>query len=936
MVMKVLLVFCLAVFTQSSFAGSKPATWRETIQEVVPAIVAIRVVGTRDFDTESARSSGGTGFVVDKERGIILTNRHMVHAGPVVAEAVFSNHEEVALSAIYRDPVHDFGFYKFDPSAVRFLELEELKLNSESASVGTEIRVIGNDSGEKISILDGTLARLDRAAPNYGGNSYNDFNTFYLQAASNTSGGSSGSPVINKAGEVIGLNAGGSTRTASSFYLPLARVERALRLLQAEQAVTRGTIQSVFRYKPFDELRRLGLPESLEADFRERFPDSVGALVVDETVPEGPGDKRLEPGDILLSANGKILNDFETLEAFLDDNIGKEAALGVRRGGETLTLQVPVQDLHSITPREFLEFSRGVFHTVSYQQARNHMVPAKGVYVALGGYAFGNAGIRKGAVITMVGDTPVPTLDEFQQALEALPDKTRVPVQYHWISEPLHGLGAVLSVDRGWYGMRRCRRDDSTGVWPCVDAQVPPSAVPGKPATARPAIGLKGLHKRVNKSLVLVDFNIPFPTVGVSDFNYQGTGVVVDKTEGLVLVDRDTAPANLGDASITFGGQVRIPAQIIYLDRVHNFSVLKYDPALLGGTEVEELEISDRMLKPEETVWQVGLNSSHQPVMKRTQVEVVKPLYMASSSTPKFRDANVEGVDIEDWATSIGGALVDRKGRMLSLWASFHDPKEDDREFFGLPTIFFKQVIDDLKKGNTPIKRDLGAELWPISLADARELGLPESYAQQLYAKDPKRGKVLSVIRRWGAAPARAQLKDGDLILGMNGKLVTRVVDFAALNNQPAVTLTVFRLGKVMDVEVSTVAIGGGGIDDLISWAGLIVHTPHHEVEAQTGLQPDGVYIAWMWYGTSAARFGLRPTRRIVEIDGKPTPDMNSFYEVVRTHTQGQAVRVKMKSLDDKVTVRTLKLDQVYWPTERLELREGVWIRQSESSEKAK
>lgn len=471
--------------------------WRKALNKVVPAVVVLRTTACRAFDTEAAGASYATGFVVDKRRGIILTNRHVVKPGPVVAEAMFVNREEIPVYPIYRDPVHDFGFFRYDPSAIQFLNYDEIPLAPEAACVGLEIRVVGNDSGEKVSILAGTLARLDRDAPHYKKDGYNDFNTFYMQAASGTKGGSSGSPVIDWQGRAVALNAGSKSSSASAFFLPLERVVRALRFLQERRdcnihkweavSIPRGTLQVTFVHKGFDETRRLGLQSATEQMVRHASPPGeTGLLVVDSVVPGGPAHLRLEPGDVLVRVNGEVITQFLKLETLLDDGVDKNIELLIERGGISMTVNLVVQDLHSITPDYFLEVSGAVIHPLSYQQARNFRFPCGLVYVAEPGYMLFRAGVPRHAIIKKFAGEEISRLEDLISVLSKLSRGARVPIEYSSYTDRHRRKSVLVTIDRHeWYAPPQIyTRNDSSGLWsakPAIlsEALMPSSGING-------------------------------------------------------------------------------------------------------------------------------------------------------------------------------------------------------------------------------------------------------------------------------------------------------------------------------------------------------------------------------------------------------------------------------------------------------------------------
>jgi len=909
--------------------GAEEAEWVGTLERISTGVVSIRVDSTRAFDTEWNSSSQATGFVVDAERGLILTNRHVVTPGPVVAEAVFLNNEEVRLTPVYRDPVHDFGFFSYNPDDLSYITPAELPLVPGAAGIGREIRVVGNDAGEQLSILAGTIARLDRKAPDYGRGKYNDFNTFYFQAASGTSGGSSGSPVLNIDGEVVALNAGANNSSASSFFLPLDRIERALRLLQNDEPITRGTLQTVFERKAYDELNRLGLSEAMEARVREAHPKQTGMLAVEQVIPGSSADGRLEPGDILLRVNGELVTEFVPLAAVLDDKVGEKITIEVERGGKNIKTKILVVDLHGVTPDEYVEFGDAIFNNLSYQQARHYNREVSGIYVANPGYILSKSAIPRGAVITEVGGDATKNIADLMEKLEGLANGDRTTFRYNTMEDPRNSTVRSVQMDRTWFPVRHCKRNDSTGIWPCETLPEGPQAKPREPGSTSFTEYADSRINAVVPSLVVVTFDLPYTVSGVSDRHYYGTGLIVDAERGLVVVDRNTVPVAMGDVTVTFAGSLQVDGKVEYVHPLHNFAVVSYDPAIIGDTPVRSATLSLSMPEPGDRLLAVGLKSDHQLAHQESVVSSVDPVMLPLSRTMRFRDSNLEVIDLVNGPEDFDGVLVGDDGKVVATWSSFayQTGGESGQINRGVSAEVLADFIDVVQTGR-PIY-SLEVELGYAPLFAARKLGMDEEWLAKLEAHSPSSRRTLRVSRIVAGSPAAREFRNGDMILAIDDQVVTTFSELEKAVQKPRVKVTLWRDKKAHNIKIATVALDGAGIDRAISWAGALLQDPHRGMAVQRGIDPTGVYVAFFSYGSPATRYGLWAGRRIVQVDDVETPNLQSFIDAVADKGDQTSVRLKTVTWNGAVEVITLKLDNQYWPTYEIRRTADGWQRNS-------
>ncbi|MCS6914445.1 MAG: PDZ domain-containing protein [Myxococcales bacterium] len=284
--------------------------------------------GEEDEDSGPVQRGAGSGVVVDTA-GHILTNNHVV-SGADSIKVKFADGRELSAKIVGTDPRSDLAVIKVDAKGY---QLKPARLgDSDKMLVGEWVIAIGNPFGLDHTVTVGVISAKGRSG-------IGDMRTFYqdfLQTDASINPGNSGGPLVNLAGEVIGINTailGPGGNIGIGFAVPSDMAKPIMRELIATGKVRRPFLGiSMQEYNP-DLARAMGGPEK-------------GALVQGLT-PGGPAEKAgVKRGDVITAVDGKKVDSSRDVQRqVLSRNVGDTVVLNVWRDGKSLTIQVKAGEL---------------------------------------------------------------------------------------------------------------------------------------------------------------------------------------------------------------------------------------------------------------------------------------------------------------------------------------------------------------------------------------------------------------------------------------------------------------------------------------------------------------------------------------------------------------------------------------------------------------
>ncbi len=309
-------------------APSRPGTSVAGVaSRVLPSVVAIKVIGQGGAGT-------GSGFVID-DKGHILTNNHVVAGAGTRGsiKVVFDDGSQEDATIVGRDASYDLAVIKADTGSRPALVLGD----SDQAVVGDLVIAIGAPLGLQGTVTTGIVSAKNR--PVTAGESADELsfiNAIQTDAAINP--GNSGGPLVDAAGNVVGVNSaiarapGSVSSTGGNIGLGFA--------IPSNQA-RRTATELIATGKAQHPIIGISLDQAYEGE-GVQVSRSVSAGGEPAVRPGGPADKAgIKPGDIITAIDGRpVTSPDELIVAIRAKEVGGTAVLTVRRAGSELEVSV--------------------------------------------------------------------------------------------------------------------------------------------------------------------------------------------------------------------------------------------------------------------------------------------------------------------------------------------------------------------------------------------------------------------------------------------------------------------------------------------------------------------------------------------------------------------------------------------------------------------
>jgi len=371
-----------------------------------------------DDGTPNATQAQGSGFIIDPS-GYIVTNHHVVDGAQEITVILDDGSKHTA-TVKGRDPKTDLALIKIDAGkTLPYVEFAE----SDGAKVGDWVIAVGNPFGLGGTVTAGIISARGR---DLHSGPFDD----YLQIDAPINRGNSGGPLFDATGRVIGVNtaiwspSGGNV--GIGFAVPSTLASSVVDQLMTHGSIARGWLGVQIQAVTPEVAQSLGVPEE------------KGALVAAVT-PDSPASRAgVKPGDLIVSMDGKPLEDFKALPRLVASaEPGKKATLEILREGRMRDLAVTLgqtPDSDKIASAEQGEATPakaqlGLQLAPLTAEARKRFglpAEAEGVLVAdvKKGSPAARAGIRPGSLVVMVDQAAVDSPDALTKKIrQAYEDK---------------------------------------------------------------------------------------------------------------------------------------------------------------------------------------------------------------------------------------------------------------------------------------------------------------------------------------------------------------------------------------------------------------------------------------------------------------------------------------------------------------------------------